>query len=222
MFQSVTGQGGGVKIRIGDEIPQFTADTTDGPVTLPDDAAGQWFVLFSHPADFTPVCTTEFVGFQNRWGEFAERNTRLVGLSVDGVDSHRAWIEWISRNLDTDVEFPIIDDEDRAVSLLLGMLHPDDVDTQTARSVMIVDPAGVVRTILEYPREVGRNIAEIVRIVGALQLHDETEMLTPENWPNNALLGDKVLVPVGKEMPAPAEPDQYVEMLADWFHPTDL
>ena len=210
-----------MKIRIGDPVPQLTANTTDGPLTLPDDLAGHWFVLFSHPADFTPVCTTEFVGFQNRWGEFAERNTKLIGLSVDGVDSHRAWIDWISRNLDTDVEFPIIDDEDRSVSLRLGMLRLDDVDTLTARSVLIVDGAGVVRTILEYPREVGRNIAEIVRIVDALQLHDETEMMTPENWPNNAMLGDKVLVPAGKEMPEPAEPGQYVEMLADWFRYTD-
>lgn len=210
-----------MRLRIGDRVPQMSVMTTNGPVTVPDDYVGSWFVLFSHPADFTPVCTTEFVGFQNRWGAFAERNTRLIGLSVDGVDSHRAWIAWISRHLETDVEFPIIDDENRAVSLRIGMLNLDDVNTQTARSVLVVDDKGIVRATLDYPREVGRNIGEIVRIIDALQLHDATEMMTPENWPHNELIGDKVLVPPEKEFSATDDPDQYVEMLADWFRYVD-
>jgi peroxiredoxin (alkyl hydroperoxide reductase subunit C) len=178
---------------IGDEFPELTVETTHGTMSLPDEFEGQWFVLFSHPGDFTPVCTTEFTAFARRSDEFEERNAALVGLSVDRVHSHIKWTEWIEEHLDTDVDFPIIADERGQAGEKLGMLHPN-AGTSTVRAVFIVDPEGVVRQVLYYPMEIGRNIDEILRSLDALQFSDEEGVATPADWPNNDLFGDDVLL----------------------------
>lgn len=206
-----------MKLLIEDPFPQMEVRTTGGDVTLPDDYAGSWFVFFSHPGDFTPVCTTEFVGFQKRSEKFAALNTKLIGLSVDSIEEHHGWIDWIQENLQVGVEFPIIDDVDRAVSLELGMLRPDQVDSVTARSVIVVDDRGIVRTILEYPKELGRNMDEVVRIVEGLQLYDATQLMAPANWPHNEIIGDKVLVPPTVKLTEAEKAEQHVTELSDWF-----
>jgi peroxiredoxin (alkyl hydroperoxide reductase subunit C) len=206
-----------MNVLIGDLFPEITCNTTKGERTLPDDFAWHWFVLFSHPADFTPVCTTEFVAFQKRSDQFAALNAKLIGLSVDSVEDHHRWVKWISTNLRVNIEFPIIDDADRAVSLALGMLRPDAMDTVTARSVLIVDDLGVVRTILEYPKEVGRNMDEVVRVVKALQLFDEKQVNTPANWPHNEIVGDRVIIPPGTPVTEDQIEAEGITKLADWF-----
>lgn len=206
-----------MKLLIEDTFPTMDVRTTKGDLTLPEAYAGSWFVFFSHPGDFTPVCTTEFVGFQKRAEQFAELDTELIGLSVDDIDDHNAWVDWIRDNLDVGVEFPIIDDLDRAVSIELGMLRSDQTESVTARSVIVVDDKGVVRTILEYPKELGRNMDEIVRIVRGLQLYDETQLMAPANWPNNEIIGDKVLVPPTTELTEEQIAEHDVTQLSDWF-----
>ncbi len=206
-----------MQLLIGDYFTSVTADTTLGEVTLPDDYLGSWFVLFSHPADFTPVCTTEFVAFQKRTDQFTALGTKLIGLSVDSVEDHHRWVQWIHDNLRVDIEFPIIDDKDRKVALALGMLREDAMDTVTARSVVIVDDLGVVRTILEYPKEVGRNMDEVVRVVKALQLFDSKQVNTPANWPANEIIGDKVIVPPSIPVSDEEAEAEGITKLADWF-----
>jgi peroxiredoxin (alkyl hydroperoxide reductase subunit C) len=206
-----------MKLLIGDLFTEVTANTTQGEVTLPDDYAGSWFVLFSHPADFTPVCTTEFVGFQKRAEDFAEINTKLIGLSVDSVEDHHGWIDWIKQNLRVDIEFPVIDDKERKVSLALGMLRDDDMDTVTARSVVVVDDLGVVRTILEYPKEIGRNLDEVYRVVKALQAVDTKGINTPANWPHNEIVGDKVIIPPNVQLTEAQIEDEGITVLSPWF-----
>jgi peroxiredoxin (alkyl hydroperoxide reductase subunit C) len=206
-----------MKLLIGDLFTEFTANTTQGEVTLPDDYAGSWFVMFSHPADFTPVCTTEFVGFQKRAEDFAEINTKLIGLSVDSVEDHHGWIQWIKENLRVGIEFPVIDDKDRKVSLALGMLREDDMDTVTARSVIVVDDLGVVRTILEYPKEIGRNLDEVYRVVKALQAVDGKGINTPANWPHNEIVGDKVIIPPNVELTEDQIEREGITVLSPWF-----
>jgi len=151
---------------LGDDFPEMTVQTTHGQMNLPADFKGKWFVLFSHPADFTPVCTTEFVGFQNRFEEFKKMDCALVGMSVDQVFSHIKWVEWIEEKLDVKIEFPIVAAND-TIANRLGMLHPGK-GTNTVRAVFIVDPAGKVRLIMYYPQEIGRNIDESGRAVKAL------------------------------------------------------
>ena len=163
------------------------------------------------------MCTTEFVGFQKRAESFAALNTKLIGLSVDDIDDHRAWVKWIRENLQVGVEFPIIDDKDRSVSVQLGMLRPDQTAAVTARSVIVVDDRGVVRTILEYPKELGRNMDEVVRIVKGLQLFDTTHLMAPANWPHNEIIGDKVLVPPSTKLTDSEIAEQHVTQLSDWF-----
>jgi peroxiredoxin (alkyl hydroperoxide reductase subunit C) len=206
-----------MKLLIADTFPTIEARTTTGTITLPGQFAGSWFVFFSHPGDFTPVCTTEFVGFQKRAQQFAVLDTKLIGLSVDDIDDHHAWIEWIQDHLQIGIDFPIIDDKDRSISLELGMLRPDQTESVTARSVIVVDSHGVVRTILEYPKELGRNIDEIVRIVKGLQLFDSTHLMAPANWPHNEIIGDSVLVPPSTELTATQVAEQHVTQLSDWF-----
>lgn len=210
-----------MKLLIEDQFPTMELRTTTGDVKLPDDYAGHWFVFFSHPGDFTPVCTTEFVGFQNRADEFAALDTKLIGLSVDDLDDHHGWVTWIQEHLDVGIDFPIIDDEDRSISLQLGMLRPDQATSVTARSVIVVDGHGIVRTILEYPKELGRNIDEVVRIVEGLQLYDETQLMAPANWPNNEIIGDQVLVPPTTELTEAQATEQGVTALSDWFRYRD-
>jgi len=167
--------------------------TTQGPMNIPGDLKGNWFVLFSHPADFTPVCTTEFVAFQKRYDQFKALGCKLVGMSIDQVFSHIKWIEWIKSELKVDIEFPVIAAND-AIALKLGMLHPGK-GTNTVRAVFVVDPEGIVRLIMYYPQEAGRNIDEVVRAVKALQVSDANKVAMPAGWPNNELIKDKVIVP---------------------------
>jgi len=179
---------------IGEKAPSFKAKTTHGTISFPDDYKGKWVVLFSHPADFTPVCTTEFYAFQNRYEEFKKLNTELIGLSIDQVFSHIKWVEWIKEKLGVEIKFPIIADDLGNVAKLYGMIHPGK-GTNTVRSVFIIDPNGIIRAILYYPQEVGRNIDEILRVVRALQVSDKNEVAMPANWPNNELIGSKVIIP---------------------------
>ncbi|MGM0597938.1 MAG: peroxiredoxin [Myxococcota bacterium] len=178
---------------LGDKLEQLKVQTTHGPMTLPDDMEGSWFVLFSHPADFTPVCTTEFVGFQKRKDQFDELGVKLIGLSIDQVFSHIKWEEWIKENLGVQIEFPIIAGND-TIANKLGMIHPGK-GTSTVRAVFIIDPKGHVRTVLYYPPEIGRNMDEIVRAVKALQISDKHGVAMPANWPENELIKDKVIIP---------------------------
>ncbi len=179
---------------IGQALPEFTAVTTQGSITLPADASGKWLVLFSHPADFTPVCTTEICSFQKRIEGFRELNCMLVGLSIDQVWSHIKWLEWIREKLNYSIEYPIIADDRGEVAAKLGMVHPGK-GTNTVRAVFIVDPKGIVRLIVYYPQEVGRNMDEILRALKALQTADAQGCAIPANWPKNGLIGSHVLVP---------------------------
>ena len=189
---------------LGDRFPEMTVETSMGERTLPDDYEGQWLVLFSHPGDFTPVCTSEFVAFEQRREEFEELNAELLGLSVDRVHSHIKWTEWIAENLDVDIQFPIIADDQGAVAQQLGMLHPG-AGTATVRTVFVIDPEGAVRLRLTYPMEIGRNIDEVLRSLRALQKSDDDGVAAPADWPNNDKFGDQVLLsPPGTEADAEA------------------
>lgn len=178
---------------LGDDFPEMNVLTTLGPMTLPQAYKGKWFVLFSHPADFTPVCTTEFYAFQVRYPEFRKLNCELIGLSVDQVFSHIKWTEWIKEKLNIEIEFPIIADTGE-VAERLGLIHPRK-GTNTVRAVFVVDPEGKIRVILYYPQELGRNIDEILRIVEGIQTSDKNKVAMPANWPNNELIKDKVIIP---------------------------
>ena len=184
---------------LGDKFPEMEVKTTHGVIRLPDHYKGKWFILFSHPADFTPVCTTEFVAFQKRYDQFRELNTELIGLSIDQTFSHIKWIEWIEEKLSVKIEFPIISDDLGKVASKLGLIHLGK-GTNTVRAVFVVDPNGVIRLILYYPQEIGRNMDEILRAVKALQISDKHKVATPANWPNNELIGDKVIVPPASDV----------------------
>lgn len=188
------GAGQGSFPLIGDRFPQMEVKTTHGMIKLPEHFAGKWFVLFSHPADFTPVCTTEFVGFEKRRELFEKLNCELIGLSIDQVFAHMKWTEWIREKLGVEIKFPIIADDTGNVAARMGMIHPGK-GTNTVRAVFIVDPEGTVRLILFYPQEVGRNMDEILRAVNALQTTDKYKVAAPANWPNNELIGDQVIIP---------------------------
>lgn len=178
---------------IGDKFPEITATTTKGEVKIPGDYEGKWFVLFSHPADFTPVCTTEFVSFQKRYDEFKELDTELIGLSIDQVFSHLKWEEWIEEEIGETIDFPIIADGTGDIAKKIGLLHTAS-ETQTVRAVFIVDPAGTIRAILYYPAELGRNMDEILRMIKGFKKADEENVTIPANWPNNEIMDDHVIV----------------------------
>ena len=178
---------------IGDKFPEMEVQKTHGMMKLPDDFSGKWFVLFSHPADFTPVCTTEFFAFATRYGQFKELNCELIGLSVDQVFSHMKWTEWIKVKLGVEIPFPIIADTGR-VATTLGMIHPEK-GSNTVRAVFVVDDKGLIRLIIYYPQEVGRNMDEVLRAVKALQVSDMHNVAMPANWPNNELIGEEVIIP---------------------------
>ena len=188
---------------IGDTAPHFTAQTTNGPVRFPDDYAGHWIVLFSHPMDFTPVCTTEFLAFQSMLSEFKKINTEIIGLSVGAIPSHLAWIASIHNDINygdwnnVQITFPVIADMDLHVSKLYGMIHPNTSETKTVRAVFIIDPTGIIRTILYYPQTIGRNMPEIFRILIALQTNTAYGVSTPANW----VPGDNVLEPLPQTAP---------------------
>ncbi len=189
---------------LGAQLPELKVTTTHGEMVLPGDLKGKWFVLFSHPADFTPVCTTEFVGLAAANDQFQAINTQLIGLSVDAVFAHLKWTEWIKENMDQEIPFPIIADSLGRVAIKLGMIH-EAKGTDTVRATFIVDPKGNLRTMMYYPQEAGRSVNEIIRIIKALQYSDENGVAMPENWPNNALLGDDVIIPPAKTEAASQE-----------------
>jgi peroxiredoxin (alkyl hydroperoxide reductase subunit C) len=167
--------------------------TTKGKIKLPDDYKGKWFILFSHPADFTPVCTTEFVAFQKRYKEFKKLGCELIGLSVDQVFSHIKLEQWIKDNLKIKIEFPIIADTGK-VANTLGLIHPNK-GSNTVRAVFFVDPKSTIRAILYYPQELGRNMDEFVRMIKGFQIADKEHVAMPANWPNNELVKDRVIIP---------------------------
>ena len=177
-------------MRLGDVAPDFTAETTEGTVSFHDWKDGSWTVLFSHPADFTPVCTTELGRTAALKEEFDKRGVKAIAVSVDPLESHEGWVGDIAEVSGVPVNFPIIADPDRTVSNLYDMLHPGEGDTSTVRSVFIIDPANKVRLTLTYPKSVGRNFDEIVRVVDALQLTDRATVATPADWQP----GDRVVV----------------------------
>ncbi len=179
---------------IGEKFPELEVITTHGTKKLPDDYKGKWFVLFSHPADFTPVCTTEFVAFQKRFDEFQKLNTELIGLSIDQVFSHIKWVEWINEKLGVEIKFPVIADDTGKVAAKLGLIHPGK-GTNTVRAVFIVDPNGIMRAMLYYPQELGRNMDEILRMIKGFQLSEKEGVAIPAGWPNNELVGDEVIIP---------------------------
>jgi len=178
---------------IGDRFPAMTVQTTHGTMELPDAFRGSWLILFSHPGDFTPVCTTEFVAFERLKPEFEKRNAKLLGLSVDLVFAHIKWTEWIRDRLGVQITFPIIADSLGRAAARLGMIHPE-TGTQTVRSVYIIDPEGIIRLMLTYPDSVGRNIHEILRALAALQTADANQAATPANWPQNELVVSKLIM----------------------------
>lgn len=173
---------------IGDGAPNFVAHTTNGIVKFPDDYAGNWVILFSHPMDFTPVCTTEFLSFQSMIHDFQKLNTEIIGLSVGAIPSHLAWFRSIYNEINfkdwknIEITFPVIADIDLHVSKLYGMIHPNTSDTKTVRAVFIIDPHGIIKTILYYPQTTGRNIREIMRILVALQTNEVFGVSTPADW----------------------------------------
>jgi alkyl hydroperoxide reductase subunit AhpC len=177
-------------LHLGDIAPDFTATTTDGEISFHEWKGDSWVVFFSHPADFTPVCTTELGRTAALQGEFAARNVKAIAVSVDPVEDHRGWAPDIGEVGGTELNFPIIADPDRAVAELYDMIHPGEGDTSTVRSVFIIDPAGKIRLVLTYPKSVGRNFTEIVRVIDALQATDKAPIATPADWTP----GDRVIV----------------------------
>ena len=179
-----------MSIRLGDIAPDFSADTTAGPISFHEWKDGAWAVLFSHPADFTPVCTTELGRTAALSGEFAARNAKPIAVSVDSVEDHARWLPDIAEVGGTAVEFPIIGDEDRSVSQAYDMIHPNAGDTSTVRSVFLIDPSNKVRLTITYPKSVGRNFSEILRALDALQATDGAPISTPAEWTP----GERVIV----------------------------
>lgn len=182
--------------RIGDDAPNFTAVTTKGQITFSDFAKDKWVVMFSHPADFTPVCTTEMSGFAERKAEFDELNAELLGLSIDSIHAHLAWVDNVRKNTGVYFDFPIIADLDMNVSKLYGMLQPNESQTAAVRAVFFIDPKKKIRLIMYYPLNVGRNMDEIIRVLKALQTSDKFSVALPLNWTP----GEKVIVPPPKTL----------------------
>ena len=177
-------------VRLGDEAPNFTAETTQGEVDFHEYVGEGWCVLFSHPKDFTPVCTTELGAMAKLVPEFEARGTKVIGLSVDSADAHEVWLEDIEETQGTEVGYPIIADQDRAVADLYGMIHPNEESTATVRSVFVIGPDKKVKLTLTYPQSTGRNFAEILRVLDSLQLTHAHKVATPADWEN----GDDVII----------------------------
>ena len=182
---------------IGEDAPSFTAVTTQGQINFPEDYKGKWVILFSHPADFTSVCTTEFMTFASMQEEFREMNTELLGLSVDSIFSHIAWLRRIEEKIEykgmknVEVTFPLIEDITMDVAKKYGMMMPGESNTKAVRAVFVIDPNGIIRTIIYYPLSLGRNFDELYRVIIALQTADEFKVATPADWRP----GDDVIVP---------------------------
>jgi len=200
---------------IGDKFPELEVQTTEGKMKLPEAFKGKWFILFSHPADFTPVCTTEFYAFQKRYPAFKKLNTELIGLSVDQVFSHIKWEEWIKDNLDLEIEFPIIADTG-GIANKLGLIHPNK-GTNTVRAVFIMDPKGIIRAILYYPQELGRNMDEFLRMIKGFQKSEKEGVAIPANWPNNELIKDEVIIPPASDTKSAAKRKKEYDCYDWWF-----
>ncbi len=201
---------------IGDKVPEFKALTTRGEINFPNDYEGKWVILFSHPADFTPVCTTEFVAFQKRYDKFKKLGCELVGLSIDQVFSHIKWANWIKDNLDTEIKFPIIADDRGQIAELYGMIHPGK-GNNTVRAVFVIDPKGILRTVLYYPQELGRNMDEILRIVEGLQITDSKEVALPANWPNNEIIKDDLIIGPATDVETAEKRSEKYDCFDWWF-----
>ena len=182
--------------RIGDDAPDFTALTTHGKLNFSEYANGKWVILFSHPADFTPVCTTELSGFAKRKQEFKDMNTKLIGLSIDSIHSHLAWVNNVKESTGVYLDFPIIADIDMKVANLYGMIQPNESETAAVRAVFFIDPYLKIRLIMYYPLNIGRNMDEILRTLKALQVSDKYKVALPLDWKK----GDKVIIPPPKTL----------------------
>jgi len=183
-------------LRLGDIVPDFTQDSTEGPISFYEWAGDSWVILFSHPKDYTPVCTTELGVVARLKPEFEKRNVKVLALSVDDVESHKGWTRDIEETQSTTLNYPILADADRKVSDLYDMIHPNANDTLTVRSVFIIDPKKKLRLTLTYPASTGRNFDELLRVVDSLQLTDNYSVATPANWQDG---GDCVIVPSLKD-----------------------
>jgi len=179
---------------IGEKFPDLQVETTHGQMKVPDAYKGKWFMLFSHPGDFTPVCTTEFYSFARRYEDFQKLNVDLIGLSVDSTISHIEWVNWIEDKLKIKVPFPIIGDGMGRTASRLGMIHAES-SSSTVRAVFIVDPNSTIRLIMYYPLEIGRSIDELLRSIKALQMSDRYKVALPANWPINELIGENAINP---------------------------
>ncbi len=206
--------------RIGDAAPEFTAVTTQGKINFPYDYKGSWVILFSHPADFTPVCTSEFITFATLEEKFAKANCKLVGLSIDGLYSHIAWLRTIKEKIeykgmkDVEVNFPLIEDIKMEVAKKYGMIQPNEDSTKAVRAVFFIDPKGIIRTIIYYPLSLGRNFDELYRVVIALKTADEFDVATPADWRP----GDDVIIsPAGSCGVAKGRMEDTQLDCKDWF-----
>lgn len=199
--------------RIGDMAPDFEAITTTGNLKFSEYNKDSWVVFFSHPADFTPVCTTEMTGFANEKDFFTKRNTKLIGLSIDSIHAHIAWVNAVQEKTGVLFDFPIIADIDMSISKLYGMLQPGESETAAVRAVFIMDPHGKVRLVMYYPLNVGRNMEEIKRALIALQTSDDFKVAMPLNWKP----GEKVIVPAPKTLDALAERKSSDLEMVDWY-----
>ncbi len=197
---------------LGDTAPDFTAMTTQGVKSL-SEYRGKWVIMFSHPGDFTPVCTTEFIAFAQRYQDFKDRNAELLGLSIDSNASHIAWLINIYRNTGIEIPFPVIADRDMAISRMYGMIQPGVSGTETVRNVFYIDPNGVIRAKLIYPLTNGRNIGEILRLLDALQTTDREKVVTPANWRP----GFPTVIPPPKTMDAAMKRMDSSDNCMDWY-----
>jgi alkyl hydroperoxide reductase subunit AhpC len=195
-------------LRLGDTAPDFTQDSTEGPIHFHQWAGDSWVVLFSHPADFTPVCTTELGKTAGLSGEFARRGVKPIALSVDALESHSKWVPDINETQGATVDFPILADADRKVASLYDMIHPNSLANATVRSVFIIDPKHVIRTTFTYPASTGRNFDEILRVIDSLQLTDTHKVATPVNWQD----GDDVII-----VPSLQDPDEIARRFPKGF-----
>lgn len=198
--------------RLGAPAPTFEAETTHGTIKL-EDFRGSWVILFSHPADFTPVCTTEFVAFAKIAPQLKERNVELIGLSIDSTYSHIAWVRNIEANFGVKIPFPVIADLNKEVASLYGMIMPGESTTETSRCVFVIDPDSILRAMIYYPLTTGRNMDEILRLIDALQVNDKFKVATPANWRP----GDKVIVPPPKTAEGADERMKAGYECKDWY-----
>lgn len=198
--------------RLNDKAPDFNIRTTHGMKKLKD-YEGKWLILFSHPADFTPVCTTEFMGFAKHYDEFKALNTELLGFSIDSIFSHIAWVRSIKENFDVEIKFPIIEDLKMDVAKAYGMIHPGAGDTSAVRATFFIDPKGILRAMVYYPMSNGRSISEFVRVIKALQQSDSSGYATSENWQP----GQACIVPPPKTTEEAESRMKSEHQVVDWY-----